>query len=90
MFTSAEKLNIKTMTNEIENLLAIEIAESLNDQKSLPLYQQMTNKYSPVFLREKLREALAVPPEKVRKNRGALFTWMVKNHAKYQEFHSRD
>ncbi len=78
------------MINEKENLLAIEIAESLNDQKSLPLYLQMTNKYSAVFLREKLREALAVPPEKVRKNRGALFTWMVKNHAKYQEFHSRD
>jgi hypothetical protein len=78
------------MNNDNENILAMEIAESLNDQKSLPLYLQMTQKYSPVFLRDKLREALAVPPEKVRKNRGALFTWMVKNHAKYQEFHSRD
>jgi hypothetical protein len=75
--------------NEKENALAIELAETLNDQKSLTLYIQMTQKYSPVFLREKLREALAVPPEKLRKTRGALFTWMVQNHAKYQDFHPR-
>ena len=50
----------------------------------------MTMKYSEVFLREKLKDALAVPSEKVKRTRGALFTWMVQNHAKYQDFHSRN
>lgn len=77
------------MNDNEENALAMELAETLNDQKSITLYLQMTHKYSPVFLRQKLREALAVPPEKLRKTRGALFTWMVNNHAKYQDFNPR-
>lgn len=66
------------------NLLAIEIAEVLNDKESLPLYLRYTSQYSPAFLRDILKKVLSIPQEKIRKTRGALFTYLVENHAKHK------
>lgn len=63
-----------------ENRLAMEIATALNDMEALPLYINFTNKYSEAFLRKTLLRVLSVPEEKIRRTRGALFTFLVQQH----------
>ena len=59
---------------------ALELAETLNDHNSLTLYQQLTEKYDEEFLRRILEKVLSIPKEKIRKSRGALFTFLVNQH----------
>ena len=59
---------------------ALELAEALNDHNSLTLYQQLTEKYDEEFLRRILEKVLSIPKEKIRKSRGALFTFLVNQH----------
>jgi len=66
--------------------LAIEIAETLKDHDSLTLYQQFTERYSEEFLRRILDRVLSIPKDRIRKSRGALFTFLVNQH----EQHSND
>ena len=63
-----------------ENKLAVELAETLNDRESLQAYIGMTHKYSESFLRKILTKVLTIPQNKIRKTRGALFTFLVKQH----------
>ncbi|HEX5001774.1 MAG TPA: hypothetical protein VFW78_04705 [Bacteroidia bacterium] len=60
--------------------LAHEIADALNDQNSLQLFQSFTERYPEEFLREILAKVQEVPDEKIKKTRGALFTFLIKQH----------
>jgi len=60
--------------------LALELAETLKDHDSLTLYQQYSEKYSEEFLRRILERVLSIPKDKIRKSRGALFTFLVNQH----------
>jgi len=71
------------------NKLALELANTLNDMESLQAYVGMTQKYSEAFLRKVLTKVLSIPENKIRKTRGALFTYLVKQHANYSG-NSRD
>ena len=65
-----------------EELLALDIAQTLNDLKSLPLYL----KYAKSLPESRIREALSwvkqVPDERIKRSRVALFNFIIKKHAK--------
>jgi hypothetical protein len=63
--------------------LAQEIADTLNDLEALPLYESFTRRYSEKYLRAQLAKAMAIPSHKIKRTRGALFTFLVqKGHDK--------
>lgn len=72
-----------------KNKLAHELAYALNDIENLSVYKVFVEKYTETFLRDKFNKAMAVPDHKIRKTRGALFTYLVQQHANPQN-NSRD
>lgn len=68
------------MKNSKEEKLANELADTLSDQESLPFYRDMVEKYSESFLRGKLKKVMSIPADQIRKTRGALFTYLIKQH----------
>jgi hypothetical protein len=65
---------------EHEQILALEIAETLDDMKSLLTHQRLVRKYSESYLREQLAKAMATPKEEIRRNRAALYMYLVNQH----------
>ncbi len=68
------------MKTSKEYRLAEELAETLDDKESLPFYCDLTEKYSEAFLRAKLRKVMSMPSDQIRKTRGALFTYLIRQH----------
>ena len=64
--------------------LAIELAETLQDHNSLTLYQQFAEKYDEEYLRKVLERVMSIPSNKIRKSRGALFTFLINQHEQQQ------
>lgn len=64
-----------------EELLALDLAEALEDRKSLPLYLYYAKKYPENFLRRILGAVKEIPDDKIRKSRGAFFNYLIKKHA---------
>jgi hypothetical protein len=62
---------------EIQNL-AGSIAEELNDTDNLAMYKKYCKIYPRHIIQNALEQALAIPDDKVKKSRGALFTYLVK------------
>jgi hypothetical protein len=62
--------------------LAQELASAFNDQDSLRFYRECTLKYSEDFLRKKMQKVLSIPEDQIRKTRGALFTYLIRGHAR--------
>jgi hypothetical protein len=57
--------------------LANEIAATLNDWDAVPLYCKYARMYQEPFLREKLAKVMSIPSEKIKRSRGALFTFLI-------------
>jgi hypothetical protein len=57
--------------------LANEIAHTLKDRDALPLYLQYARKYQEAFLRKLLNRVMGIEESKIRRSRGALFTFLV-------------
>jgi hypothetical protein len=70
-----------------KNRLALDMAEALNDKEALPLYLSFVEKYPEKLLKKILAKVLAMPENKIRKTRGALFNYLIHQHA---EVDSRD
>lgn len=70
------------MNDKQSNPLAYEIADALNDHESLSLYVSFTNRFQEDYLRKQLAKVMSVPENKIRRSRGALFTYLVLHHAK--------
>lgn len=60
-----------------EKSLAYELAQALGDMESLPVYIGFAEKYQEAFLRKVLTKVLSLPDEKIKRTRGALFTYLV-------------
>jgi hypothetical protein len=60
--------------------LANEIAETLRDRDSIALFLTFTRKYNEQFLRNQLAKVMSIDAAKIRKSRGALFTFLVNQH----------
>jgi hypothetical protein len=68
------------MATQKEEKLANELADALNDNDSLTVHIAFAEKYSEAFLRKTLQRVLSLPQDKIRKTRGALFTYLVKQN----------
>ncbi len=67
------------MTTKTDKL-AHEIAYALGDLDALSLYESYTKKYSEAFLRKLLNRVMSIPDRKIKRTRGALFTYLVGQH----------
>lgn len=63
-----------------EEKLAREIANALGDEDALSVHIEYVHKYSEAFLRKTLQKVLSIPEDQIRKTRGALFTFLVKQN----------
>jgi len=63
--------------------LANEIAETLKDRDSIASFLIFTRKYKEQFLREVLAKVMSIDEAKIRRSRGALFTFLVNQHGSY-------
>jgi hypothetical protein len=68
--------------------LANEIAETLKDRDSLALFLTFTRRYNEQFLRKTLAKVMAMDEAKIRKSRGALFTYLVNQHGTHNHARS--
>ena len=63
-----------------EQKLAREIADALNDMEAISIYEGFALKYKEEFLRRILQRVLSIPQDQIRKTRGALFTYLIKQN----------
>jgi hypothetical protein len=61
--------------------LANDIADQLDDRASVQLFLQFTRKYREDHLRKILDKVMSIPDGQIKKTRGALFTYLVYQHA---------
>ena len=66
-----------------ERKLANEIADTLKDRDSITMHLQYVRKYQEEFLRRILNKVMALPPDKIRKSRAALYTFLINQGNKY-------
>jgi biotin operon repressor len=70
-----------------EELLALDLADALNDRKALALYLSYARRFPESLLRKALGEAKEIPTEQIRKSRAALFNHLVRKYVKeYKEY----
>jgi hypothetical protein len=63
-----------------EEKLAREIAGALDDMDALAVHIEFAQKYSEAFLRKTLLKVLSISEDQIKKTRGALFTYLVKQN----------
>ena len=80
-FRASREMKPKTK----EELLALDIAKALDDEKHFDLYLFYARRYPESFLRGILGEVMEIPPDKLKKGRAALFNYLVQKHAKEKD-----
>jgi hypothetical protein len=65
-----------------EELLAIDLAEGLDDRINLGFYLSICRKYPEELLRKIYSQVKEIPLKKIRKSRGALFNYLLQNYDK--------
>ena len=65
-----------------EELLALDLADALNDRKGLAMYLSYSRRFPESLLRKALGEAKEIPTEQIRKSRAALFNHLVRKYVK--------
>lgn len=63
--------------------LAHEIADTLKDRDSITLHLQYVRRYKEEFLRKTLAKVMSLPENKIRKNRAALYTFLINQSSTY-------
>jgi hypothetical protein len=64
-----------------QEMLAWELANALDDPAGIHLYRSYCRKYPERLLRDVLAEVRELPGYKVKKGRGALFNYLIQQHA---------
>ncbi|PCI19442.1 hypothetical protein COB64_03865 [Candidatus Wolfebacteria bacterium] len=67
-----------------EKLLANQLAIRLKDIENVNLYENFCQVYTSQSLTETLGKVEAFPDDKIRKTKGALFTYLIKRYGKKQ------
>lgn len=75
--------------NEKE-LLALDLADALDDRDNLPLYLSYAKRYPEPLLRSVMGEVKEIPSNKIKRSRGALFNHLVQYYAKQTSHNPRD
>jgi biotin operon repressor len=70
-----------------EELLALDLADALNDRKGLAMYLSYSRRFPESLLRKALGEAKEMPEEQIRKSRAALFNHLVRKYVKDYKNH---
>ena len=70
-----------------QELLALDLAEGLNDRKGLALYLSYAKRYPESLLRQVLGEVKEIPSEKIKKSRGALFNHIIQKYGQTTNNH---
>jgi len=70
-----------------EELIAVDLADTLDDYQGLPFYISLAKKYPETFLRRILEQVMQVPQEKIKKSRGALFNHLVQKDREKPRLH---
>ena len=73
-----------------EELLALDLADALNDHRGIRLYLSYARKYPSSLLWRVLGEVKEVPDGKIRKSRAALFNHLIQQYAKKNTKNHRD
>lgn len=73
-----------------EQELAVELAQALDDMKSLMTYERFVKRYSESFLKEILETVVRTPKERIKNSRGAYFTFLVGQRSHSQKYYDRD
>jgi hypothetical protein len=68
--------------DQYEIRLAHEIADTLKDRDSIALHLQYVRKYKEDFLRKTLEKVMSLDENKIRKNRAALYTFLINQNAR--------
>lgn len=63
-----------------EELLALDLAEALNNRQGLKIYLSYARKFPEPLLRRTLGEVKEVPDERIKKGRAALFHYLIRKH----------
>ena len=63
--------------------LAHEIADTLKDRDSIALHLQYVRRYKEEFLRKILAKVMSLDESKIKKNRAALYTFLINQSSKY-------
>ena len=66
-----------------ERKLANEIADTLKDRDSITMHLIYVRKYKEEFLRRILNKVMALPDDKIRKSRAALYTFLINQSASH-------
>lgn len=82
-------INHISMCQNDKTILAYELAEALGDQEAIQMYVSYANRFPEPLLREILVKVLAVPDYKIRKTRGALFNYLIQQHAGKADYYPR-
>lgn len=80
-------LNQQNHDLQRKEALAMELAETLGEPDSIEVFRVQAFTYPEALLRKALTEVLAVPQEKIKKSRGALFTYLVRKYAQRSSRH---
>ncbi len=70
-----------------ENASALEICQAFRDEDNLPLYQSYVGRYPKDLIQKAYQEAIKLPANKIKKTRGAFFTYLVKHYAQEKNNH---
>lgn len=73
---------IEDYTN-YEIKLAYEIADTLKDRDSIAMHLKYVRKYKEEFLRKILAKVMSIDESKIRRTRGALYTFLINQNATY-------
>ena len=77
----SEQHNQNSKTQSPKASMAFHISKSLNDEKNLGLYLSYCEKYPDHVIFRAFTQVKDTPDSKIKKNRGALFTYLVKTLA---------
>jgi len=90
IFATDDKSSKEFKPQTREELLALDMAQTLNDLKSLPLYLKYAKRLPESRIREALSWTKQVPDENIKKSRAALFNFIIKKYAKRTASNHRD
>jgi hypothetical protein len=62
------------------NELAHEIARAFDEEFLLEFYESVVRRYPEDLIRRAYEKAMTVPAERIRKTRGAIFTYLVRQY----------
>lgn len=74
---SPSNLSMTFMTTNYHHKLAHHLADTLNDYDALPFYLSCVQKYSEDHITKILNRVMAIPEQKIRRSRAALFTFLI-------------